>query len=123
MVRANLEAFASIGLARNDFVSEICQMDHVTPDYILGQAKRLEAERRYSPGLLLTVIRILSFLIMPEQGNSYIIIDTGTGVPPSPQRLFFLEIQSHCQQGYATEQTHRPALKTLIETLQYEQPA
>ncbi|MEJ2266861.1 MAG: hypothetical protein P8X95_25740 [Anaerolineales bacterium] len=32
-------------------------MDHVTPDYILGQAKRLEAERRYSPGLLLTVNR------------------------------------------------------------------
>jgi hypothetical protein len=32
-------------------------MDHVTPDYILGQAKRLEAERSYSHGLLLTVIR------------------------------------------------------------------
>jgi hypothetical protein len=37
MVRADLEAFASIGLARNDFVLEICQMDHVTPDYIRGQ--------------------------------------------------------------------------------------
>jgi hypothetical protein len=57
VVRANLAAFASIGLACNDFVSDICQMDHVTPDYILGQAKRLEAERRYSHGLLLTVIR------------------------------------------------------------------
>jgi hypothetical protein len=57
LVRANLEAFAAIGLVRNDFVLEICKMDHVTPDYILGQAKRLEAERRYSHGLLLTVIR------------------------------------------------------------------
>jgi predicted transcriptional regulator len=46
VIRANQEAFASIGLARNDFVSEICQMDHVTPDYIRGQKKRLEAERR-----------------------------------------------------------------------------
>jgi predicted transcriptional regulator len=65
MVRANLEAFASIGLARNDFVSEICQMDHVTPDYIRGQKKRLEAERRYSHGLLLTVIRSNDYL--PEK--------------------------------------------------------
>ncbi|MEJ2263865.1 MAG: DnaA N-terminal domain-containing protein [Anaerolineales bacterium] len=65
VVRANLEAFASIGLARNDFVLEICQMDHVTPDYILGQKKRLEAERRYSHGLLLTVIRSNDYL--PER--------------------------------------------------------
>jgi hypothetical protein len=65
VVRANLEAFASIGLAGNDFVSEICQMDHVTPDYIRGQKKRLEAERRYSHGLLLTVIRSNDYL--PEK--------------------------------------------------------
>jgi hypothetical protein len=62
MVRANLEAFASIGLACNDFVLEICKMDHVTPDYILGQKKRLKAERRYSNGLLLTVIRSNDYL-------------------------------------------------------------
>jgi predicted transcriptional regulator len=62
VVRANLEAFASIGLARNDFVQEICKMDHVTPDYIRGQKKRLEAERRYSHGLLLTVIRSNDYL-------------------------------------------------------------
>jgi predicted transcriptional regulator len=65
MVRANQEAFASIGLARNDFVLEICKMDHVTPDYILGQKKRQEAERRYSHGLLLTVIRSNDYL--PER--------------------------------------------------------
>jgi predicted transcriptional regulator len=65
MVRANLEAFASIGLAGNDFVLEICQMDHVAPDYILGQKKRLEAERRYSHGLSLTVIRSNDYL--PEK--------------------------------------------------------
>jgi hypothetical protein len=65
VVRANLEAFASIGLARNDFLSEICKMDHVTPDYIRGQKKRLEAERRYSHGLLLTVIRSHDYL--PEK--------------------------------------------------------
>jgi predicted transcriptional regulator len=65
VVQANLEAFASIGLACNDFVLEICQMDHVTPDYIRGQKKRLEAECRYSPGLLLTVIRSNDYL--PEK--------------------------------------------------------
>jgi hypothetical protein len=65
MVRANLEAFASIGLACNDFVSEIWQMDHVTPDYILGQKKRLESERGHSHGLLLTVIRSNDYL--PEK--------------------------------------------------------
>jgi hypothetical protein len=62
VVRANLEAFASIGLARNDFVLEICKMDHVTPDYIRGQKKRLETEHRYSHGLLLTVIRSNDYL-------------------------------------------------------------
>jgi hypothetical protein len=61
-VQANLDAFASIGLARNEFISEICEMDHVSPDYILGQKKRLQAERRYSPGLLLTVIRSKDYL-------------------------------------------------------------
>jgi DNA-binding transcriptional ArsR family regulator len=65
LVQANLEAFASIGLVRNNFVLEICNMDHVTPDYILGQKKRLEAERRYSRGLLLTVIRSNDYL--PEK--------------------------------------------------------
>jgi hypothetical protein len=36
-------------------------MDHVIPDYILGQKKRLEAECRYSAGLLLTVIQCKDF--------------------------------------------------------------
>ena len=63
LVRANLEAFASIGLAPNDFVSQVCQMDHVSPDYIRVQKKRLEAERRYSHGLLPTVIRSHHYLL------------------------------------------------------------
>jgi DNA-binding MarR family transcriptional regulator len=62
VVRANLEAFGSIGVRRNGFVLEICRMEHVTPDYILGQKKRLEAERRYSHGLLLTVVRSNDYL-------------------------------------------------------------
>jgi hypothetical protein len=57
MVQANLEAFASIGLVQNDFISGICRMDYVTPGYILGQKRRLEAERRYSGGLLLKVVQ------------------------------------------------------------------
>jgi hypothetical protein len=57
MVQANLEAFASIGLVQKDFISGICQMDHVRPDYILGLKRRLEAERRYSGGLLLRVVQ------------------------------------------------------------------
>ncbi len=65
MVQANLEAFRSIGLVKNAFVLEICKMDHVTPNYILGQKKRLEAERRYSGGLLLTVVRCNDYL--PEK--------------------------------------------------------
>jgi hypothetical protein len=32
-------------------------MEHVTPGYILGQKKRLEAEHRYSGGLLLNVVK------------------------------------------------------------------
>ncbi|MEJ2352861.1 MAG: hypothetical protein P8Y03_23995, partial [Anaerolineales bacterium] len=64
-VRTNLETFGSIGVRRNRFVSEICHLEHVTPDYILGQKKRLEAERRYSHGLLLTVVRSNDYL--PEK--------------------------------------------------------
>jgi hypothetical protein len=74
MARANLEALASIGLRRNRFVSEICHLEHVTPDYILGQKRRLEAERRYSHGLLLTVIRSNDYLpakyLAPEDPDS-----------------------------------------------------
>jgi hypothetical protein len=65
VVRANLEALAPIGLRRNRFVSEICHLEHVTPDYILGQKKRLEAEPRCSHGLLLTVVRSKDYL--PER--------------------------------------------------------
>jgi hypothetical protein len=57
LVSANLEAFRSIGLVKNDFILEICKLDHVSPDYILGQKRRLEAERRYSHGLLLRVVK------------------------------------------------------------------
>jgi hypothetical protein len=56
-VCANLEVFRSFGLMKNDFVLEICKLDHVTPDYILGQKRRLEAEGRYSRGLLLKVVK------------------------------------------------------------------
>jgi hypothetical protein len=65
VVRANLEALASIGLRRNRFVLELCHLGHVTPDYILGQKRRLEAEGRYSHGLLLTVVRSKDYL--PER--------------------------------------------------------
>jgi hypothetical protein len=57
VVRANQQTFASFGLVQNDPVLEICKMDHVTPDYILGRKRQREAERRYSHGLLLTVVR------------------------------------------------------------------
>ncbi|HZD57450.1 MAG TPA: DnaA N-terminal domain-containing protein [Anaerolineales bacterium] len=74
MVRANLEAFGSIGVRRNEFVLEICGMEHVTPDYILGQKKRLEREERYSHGLLLTVVRSKDYLpakyLAPEDSDS-----------------------------------------------------
>lgn len=65
MVEENLAAFAAICLAKNDFVLEICKMKHVNPRFIFGQKKRLESERRYSPGLLLTVVRCNDYL--PER--------------------------------------------------------
>jgi hypothetical protein len=85
LFQANLEAFVSIGLVQNDFISGICRMDHVTPGYILGQKKRLEAERRYSAGLLLKVIQCKDSL-----PNKYITCDSsppssngaGASVPP-----------------------------------------
>jgi hypothetical protein len=86
VVRANLEVFGSIGVTSNDFVLEICKMDHVTPDYILGQAKRLEAERRYSPGLLLTVIRSRDHLpekYLPRQDPDLHALDTE--LPPEDE--------------------------------------
>jgi hypothetical protein len=65
VVEANLEAFASFGLVQNDFISAICRMDHVTHGYILGQKRRLEAEGRYSGGLLLKVVKCNDYL--PEE--------------------------------------------------------
>ncbi len=38
-------------------VRRIAELDHVTPDYIIAQTRRLEGEGRYSPGLLIKVIR------------------------------------------------------------------
>jgi hypothetical protein len=91
VVRANLGAFGSIGVTSNEFVLEICKMDHVTPDYILGQAKRLQAERRYSHGLLLTVIRSHDHLpekyLTPENANSQpqlLVTETQLEVEPDP---------------------------------------
>ena len=61
--RAILEPFASTGLVQNEFISGIWRTDHLTPGYILGQKKRLEAEHRYSTGLLPKVIQCNDFLL------------------------------------------------------------
>jgi hypothetical protein len=50
-----------------------------------AEHKKIRANPRSSASH--SCIRILSLLIMPEQGNWYIIINTGAGVSPSPQRL------------------------------------
>lgn len=53
----NLEALQSVGLGLSAAVRRIAKLDHVNPDYITSQARRLEGEGRYSAGLLIKVIR------------------------------------------------------------------
>jgi DNA-binding transcriptional ArsR family regulator len=57
MVCRNLDAFQSVGLGLSRVVRNVAELDHVHPDYILSQARRLEGEGRYSPGLLIKVVR------------------------------------------------------------------
>jgi hypothetical protein len=84
-VCANLEAFRSFGLMKNDFILKICKLDHVTPDYILGQKRRLEAEGRYSHGLLLRVIKDDDYL--PPRYQTRVFepaSDKSTEIEPDP---------------------------------------
>jgi len=56
-VGENLETLRAFGVGRNKAVLEICGRPNVTPDAIRAHAERLRAERRLTPGMLITVLR------------------------------------------------------------------
>jgi len=68
-IEERIQAFRDNGVGWNNYVQEVCLMDHVTPDLINSQAKRLLQENRFSPGLLLMVVKCNDPIPQPKRSK------------------------------------------------------